>query len=305
MRQLALLTNTSFAFDPPQKRSNFKGHPEIRLLALLVIVVKLFNPFGALERYPRSFKDIGSQAVDWSLWEVAFQRAKARIERSGPFAPGGETQLDERDVFALSDEQVDAYLDWYDDLWTDTEHRSVGQRPLPKELLDMFPTERSGLHPRPPDLSGEELEKLEEAVTNERLETVQAGLKSLEPLADDDRDEASERILRVGDEYPVYDDEADLPDKARPFFAEVAHQAGLSLETLVSAVSVIEKRILKAKYDILAGDRIGADSQEGSQGRLDYRVKGNKERLNRILKEGLGDSQGSSRRSSTVGDEAV
>ena len=305
MQHLALLTNSWFTFDPPQKRSNFKVHPEIRLLALLVVIVKLFNPFDQFERYARSSGDPGFQAIDWSLWDIARQRARTRIEHTGPFAPGGETQLEERDVFGLSDRQIDAYLDWYDDLWTDTEHRSVGQKPLPDELLKMFPTARSDLHPRPPDMSREGLEELEEDVTSERLKTVQGGLKSLKTLADDNTDETLDRILRIGDAYIVYEVEADLPDMARTYFSEVAEQAAMSLETLVDAVSATEKRIFKEKYDILGRQRIRTDSEEESSARLDFRLKANKQRLKEFLKETLDDPQRNSLRSSPAAGHPV
>ena len=280
VQHLILLTKISLLFGPQSSRSNYCDHPEVRLIALLVITVKLYNSFDELERFARSSNDTGSLAIDWSVWEIARQRYKAQIREGRPFVPGDESKVVEHDVFGLSDQQLDAYLDWYNNVWVDEEPVLDPERRVQSELLEMFPTGRNTLHPKPLVLTADEETQLLDNASHERLDGVQEGLKSLPIIDDDESSQTEGRTLRVGGAYPIYEDEDGLQGIARVFYAEVAETAGLSLADLIDAVYLVEQRFTKRKYEMMEdydgieGDRIG---------KLDHRTSRGKEKARQSI----------------------
>ena len=277
---MLVLTRTNCAFGPHSQQSKINQHPEIQLIALLVMVVKLFNPFDDRERYASSSADSSELTVDWSVWEAA--RDRFRAEAGRPFQPGTEAQVSERDVLDLSDQQLDAYMDWYDEIWVEKQSFLEKKKRVPDELLDMFPVGRGVLHPKEPEENVKEEKDIADKARNERLKTVQERLKTRPAIPDGLGAELRDHILRVGDAYQVYDSEDQLSGTAKTFFAEVSEMAGMSLATLVDAVYLTEQRVLRTKHTIIAHSLDDDDVEIHIAEKSDHRTRQGKQRQTQV-----------------------
>lgn len=109
--------------------------PEVQLISLLIIAVKLFYPFddslgegegeggvnvdANVKRYPYSWRDPAAQIMDWKAW-MGFQK-EFSDEGGGGLgngkAKGKEIGVRAGDVFGMDGRQIDEYLDWYERMW--------------------------------------------------------------------------------------------------------------------------------------------------------------------------------------------
>ena len=100
------------------------------------------------------------------------------------------------------------------------------------------------------------------------------GLNSLEIRSDEQADEGATKTLRVGEAYPVYEDEDEMPDMARIFYGEVAAMADIKIATLVHVVAVIEKqKLIKQKWKILDGNKLESDEETEDGIYMDHRTR--------------------------------
>ncbi|QSS57503.1 RNA polymerase I specific transcription initiation factor Rrn7 [Histoplasma capsulatum var. duboisii H88] len=147
-----------------RKKFQYINLPEVQLISLLIITVKLFYPFddslgegegevngkgeGAprveanVKRYPYSWRDPAAQVMDWKAW-MGFQRdfsdGVEHAVGNGKKGPkmkvkGREIGVRAGDVFNMDGKQIDEYLDWYERMW--------GGRATANPFADMFPTSR-------------------------------------------------------------------------------------------------------------------------------------------------------------------
>ncbi|PYI04964.1 RNA polymerase I-specific transcription initiation factor Rrn7 [Aspergillus sclerotiicarbonarius CBS 121057] len=202
--------------------------PELQLVALVVISTKLLFPFDDLERYPSSSKEPTVQVIDWSLWAQIQRHFDSRETSAGQLGKGREVLVNEKDVFSMTPSQLDEYMDWYENSWLDASKTS-------NPLADLFPTGPTTGESQPaapaPELTEEEaLDCMIKASTSQ--------LKSRKVIPENDLD-----TPRPGSSYARYRTESDLPDTARSFYETAAKVAGVSLSTLIRAVSQAENKI--------------------------------------------------------------
>lgn len=249
-------------------RRNANSYPEAQLMALLVVATKLLFPFDAatVKRHPRSTTEHGLIRVDWQRWLEAkkwFERAQEEEERKQtPLRPGREMEIDEQEIMRMEGHELDAYMDWYQDMWMSAkvEDEAVG---VQKELLGMFPVEK--VHVRDKVEEARKREVRLEALRKERLRMVLGGLKSRRVVteaqveeAEREQEEATMRtMLRPGMGYQVFQDEEDLEGVPRAFHQEAASAASLSLKTLVRAVVIVENRIDRWRREKKRADALG------------------------------------------------
>lgn len=111
-----------FAYDfPLSSKATLRnlGFPELRLMAQLVVATKLVLPFDNITRFPSSPSEPAAQSLDWKRWsEVRDEFSRRKSE--GKIAKGRHILLEEDDVFDLTPEQLDDYMDWYETRWIDT-----------------------------------------------------------------------------------------------------------------------------------------------------------------------------------------
>jgi RNA polymerase I-specific transcription initiation factor RRN7 len=124
---------TGFTYSFPQSPKGRFRHiylPEAQLVALLVIITKLFYPFDDVKRYPLSWEDPTALVINWETWATAQRRFDDRDKECGRLGKGNELKVKEADAFNMTPQQLDDYMDWYEKMWTGTK----GSVPVAKTL---------------------------------------------------------------------------------------------------------------------------------------------------------------------------
>ena len=241
VRQLSSLFACDFAFPTPQLRKTFSSLPEIQLISLLVIATKLYHPFDSLDRYTATPTEPGTLSIDWDTWCQAQQDYDSRLTSDGKLERGKALTLSEEDVFTMTGNQLDHYLDWYQQTWLDSDSQSHHPKRLPPQLLDMFPT---GTLPPPQQTSTQE-SQADQAALAQKLQIVQASLKQRGMISEASAAKATtEPVRRIGSAYKRYRGVGELEGRARTFYEAVAGAVGVSLGVLVRAVGAWERRMV-------------------------------------------------------------
>ena len=240
---IASILDCDFAFPPLRKRQPLSNLPEIQLVSMLVVATKLYHPFDSVDRYTRSLTEIGYLTIHWDVWVREHKTFTASLRGNKPFEPGSELNFNEHDAMAMSDEQMDHYLDWYEKTWIDSEEKEHTFRSLPQELLDMFPTGRPNVSITtvPPKKNPEKQTEHEALI--QRVLSAQKSLKTRGIVSEGKVGKQTKRVRRIGSSYKRYRRVEDLPDYAKAIYEATAKLAGLSLQTLVLAVFRMERKL--------------------------------------------------------------
>jgi len=240
---IASILGSKFAFPSLRKRQPLSNFPEIQLISMLVVAVKLYHPFDSLDRYNKSLTEIGYLAMDWNVWKTEYDACDTRLRGKELFEPGSEINLNEHDAMAMSDEQMDGYLDWYEKTWLDSQEKERLSYSLPQELLEMFPTGRpNGLESSVPQSKQSEEDTEHDALLQKVFKT-QRALKTRGIVPKGKAGKQTKPVCRIGSSYKRYRRVEDLPDHAKVFYEVTAKVAGLSLPTLVMAVFRMERKL--------------------------------------------------------------
>lgn len=245
MRQIAKLLDIDFAFPKTRPRQKITSLPEVTLVALLVIAVKVYYPFDAIDRHPRSAIDLGVMTVDWDRWCEAQRDYDSRETANGHFERGNEIKVEEKDVFDLSGDQMDQYLDWFEKTWVDEERARNHPRGYPEQLLDMFPTGRQDPGPARP--ATQEENQADDEALERKLRTMQEHMKVRKVISDRDAKKSRLPVNRIGSYYKRYRKVEDLSDKARHFHKMAASLVAMKLTSLLVAVMQIEQKLIKLR----------------------------------------------------------
>lgn len=240
--QMPSMLDIDFCFPRHGSRQQRSGLPEIRLIALLVIAVKLCYPFDMLDRHPRSHLDIAVLNVDWDNWCELQKKHDMRLISQGKIGRGNEMLVNEQDVINMPTEQLDEYLDWYEKTWISEDDDEHPNRGLPKQLLDMFPTKRAD----PALAAMDEFDadtKVERNLLDEKLRNVQHQLKLRPAISKEREGKSKEPLRRLGNFYKRYRKIEDLPRQAKTFHEAAASLVGVSLATLFMAVLQMERKL--------------------------------------------------------------
>ncbi|KAI4250273.1 MAG: hypothetical protein LQ352_005392 [Teloschistes flavicans] len=208
-------------------------------MALLVITVKLYHPFDSIDRHPRSLTEPGTLGIDWDRWCEIQENYDARDTAGDKLGRGNEIKVAEADVFKLSGDQIDEYLDWFEKTWVDEERARKQPRGYPDQLLDMFPTGKPDGSTRQ-TMNVEQERRNDEEALEAKLQAVQGTLKPRQIISDKDAKSHEEPVARIGSFYKRYRKAEDLPATAKMFH-----------ETAASLIAVK----VKSSGDLLDGRR--------------------------------------------------
>ncbi|KAM0709362.1 hypothetical protein Q7P35_003400 [Cladosporium inversicolor] len=272
-QRLARILDIDFTLQLGGKTSSSRvlRYPEVQLMSLLVVSTKLFFPIDDIDRHPVSANDLSALEMDWSEWAAA----------QGPLADGGDESdiiqnskhdaspdltfpeafsISESDCLAMGDEELDRYMDWYQDNLASENIREHGRADrdadFRRTLMRMFPTQPA---PRPtvssaaagesksPGVGADEGEDTslarQASDTTQRLRRVQQALRlkkiAVSAVGDDGRDE----VARVGSFYRRHREAKDLDGPARLLYTKAAELAGISLESTTKAVFLTERKL--------------------------------------------------------------
>lgn len=239
VRILATLLAFDFMFPPPAFRQGISSLPEIRLVSLLVIAVKLYHPFDSFPKYAENLTESGVLTMDWDVWIQAQKDNGSHSTNERRLGRGNGIAVTEEDVFSMSGRQLDEYLDWYEKTWIDEERASHA---LPQQLLDMFPTGRLN---GPPALTKDNSDGPVEAwtATSQKLHAAQNSLRMRGVTSGNTEAATAEPVQRIGSLYKHYRSEDDLPPAGRAFYETVARAAGIKVATLVKVVFQTEGKL--------------------------------------------------------------
>ncbi|KAL3478794.1 hypothetical protein BJX99DRAFT_223909 [Aspergillus californicus] len=221
-----------FTFEFSQQASGRRrplDKPEHQLVTLIVIATKLLFPFDDVQRHPASAQEPTVQAIDWTSWTEVQNGFERRDASAGRIGKGKEILVSEEDALTMNPDQLDEYMNWYENSWLDN---SKETGPLPP----LFPLAAyKGTKQDVPTTEDNEEDAIETM-----LEMAPRYLKSRAVVAESDSD-----IPRPGMLYPRYRQESDLPDSARAFYETAAKVVGISTSTLVRCVCQAELHIKK------------------------------------------------------------
>ena len=265
VNSIGTLLGCKYAFLKPSFRQHISALPEIQLVCLLVIAVKLYHPFDGLERSAMSEVEMGVLVIDWNVWcnefkdkdkDSDFSTAKRLTQES-------MIQITEQDIFNMSGPHIHDYLDWYEKTWIDGEGKERNKRALPDQLLKMFPTSRLDAS------SSTEFDVATEAKSNqaavlERLAKVQNCLKMRTVVSEKSEGKQAKAVRRVGSFYKRYREVEDLPPQARAFYEATAKLSGLSLTTLVKSVFKMELKLQRCREEQIDNEGRSSDTDEST-----------------------------------------
>lgn len=235
VRQISNLLHINFSFPKPGSRQKALSWPELQIMAIIVVAVKLFHPFDFLDRHPNTETDPGVLSIDWAIWNESQAKYSTQICPPEKIGRGNEMSVNEHDIMNMSGEKLDEYLDWSEKTWVD-ESREPKKHDLPKQLLDMFPTGRFDGSPQVQTNFGEEA-KMHGLFSYEKLKNVQKHLRMKKVISEKDEGEKSQNIIRrIGSFYKRYKKVEDLPPQAELFYETAASLISTSKTVLVQAV---------------------------------------------------------------------
>ena len=88
--------------------------PEVQLMSVLIVAVKASQSFDSVECRPRSESEPAALAIDWTIWQPALRTTDPAPDQ---FSSRRNMFVSEKDVFDMSQAQLDQYLDWHQRMW--------------------------------------------------------------------------------------------------------------------------------------------------------------------------------------------
>ena len=241
--KIANLLSIDFSFPKPERQQRISRFPEMALISLLVIAVKLYHPFSNVELCASSTTDPALLNVNWESWLASYQAHKSRRKDPEHLTRGAEIDVIERDVMTMNGTQLDDYLEWYERTWIDEERTQQKTRGLPTQLLEMFPTGRhDGSQPKTYDTILE-IEK-EQASLTQRLTETMGNLRMRKVVDSQERDLEADVVPKVGSGYKRYRSIDELNRHARAFHEAAADAVAVKVETLLISVLQIERKLV-------------------------------------------------------------
>ncbi|KAI5293754.1 Pol I core factor CF [Ascosphaera acerosa] len=237
--------------------------PELQLLSLLVVAVKLLYPFRDGDQQPAVMAHSPSESalarLDWKHWQMVQESRAAQMD--GRIGPEQALLVTEADALTMSEQQMDDYLEWYERMFTSGQ----GER-SDHPIADMFPIKRPGTAPAPPSFPPSE-------TTAADITAVMQKLQPRTSLSQQSHSTAPspppfDSAEQPGSVYRRYQTEEDLASDAavaRYFHEQAARVVGVSLKALLAGVYAMETRVLKwlaaHRGEVLAGLGHAVDAQ--------------------------------------------
>lgn len=241
--KIAALLSVDFFFPTLAAKQRVTGLPEIALMSVLIIAVKLLYPFSKDLGSVRSMEDPAVLAVDWEAWVASHQSQVPGAEGETLGGRGSEIEVTEDDIMAMTGKQMDEYLDWYERTWVDEDRAQSKLRGPPDELLQMFPLGRQdGSHPQEYNAGVEAA--IGRNSTQRRLTDMISKLRTRDVVAEVEDDEVRDDLNEMGSAYQRYRSSDDLTPHARAFHEAAAQRLAVTPKTLLVAVNQMERRLI-------------------------------------------------------------
>jgi RNA polymerase I-specific transcription initiation factor RRN7 len=233
-----LAESCAFTLDYPAdiaKRLQAIDFPESQLAALVVIATKLLYPFDGVQRSTTTHSEPATMKLDWESWSAAISNAtngdvstpQSRFEKA--------IKVEETDIFSMSAQELDDYLDFYESTWMDSDLKGKGKdRDFRQAMYAMFPTGKLTPSTSNHD-TGDEVAAGKDALEKQKIATVARSMRPRKTIAKESAN-LKENIVRPGSFYKRHRKALELEGPERLFHQEVARLTGISLDSLVKAV---------------------------------------------------------------------
>ncbi|KAK4544621.1 hypothetical protein LTR36_004193 [Oleoguttula mirabilis] len=241
-QRLARVLDLDFAFKLNGKHGSKDAvlrYPEARMMALIVVTTKLLFPVDIVKRYPSSASDMSALALDWAPW--AELQPQTFGHQPTP-RPDYQKMMDfsQADALQAADDQLDRYMDWFEQNVASEDIREHGkagkEADFRRTLFQLFPAGNDRAQSTTEPLTAT---APDQAITD-KLRESQGVLKSkriIEHTTD------AREVNRTGSFYQRYRSADDLEDPVKLLYERAAGLAGLSMESMVRAVFLIEGKM--------------------------------------------------------------
>lgn len=267
-------------------RSQVLRYPEVQLMAFLVVSTKLFFPLDDIDRHPVSANDLSALQMDWSAWVATHSSAPnpdvSQHQTQTPHMTFPEAfNISETDCLTMGDEELDRYLDWYEENLASENVREQGRAgrdaDFRRTLMRMFPTQSSrptassslplrGEAESEGNSGGEDTSLAHQASdATQRLRQVQHALRPKKIAVSAGGEEGDEGVPRAGSFYRRHREVKDLEGPVRLLYTKAADLAGTSLENMIKAVFLTERQLQKGEERARKGAHSGDDDDDVGQ----------------------------------------
>lgn len=93
--------------------------PEVKLITLVLVVVKLLYPLDGVDRPPVDGNDPRTKQVNWIEWEDSRVKTKLNAVSNDKLEKGTEWRTTSDEVLLFGNKHMDDYMDWYEKMWAD------------------------------------------------------------------------------------------------------------------------------------------------------------------------------------------
>ena len=242
IHRLKTLIGYDFVFPSAQQsRRRIIDFPEVQLISLVIVAVKLLFPFDGRKLFVEASDEPMVIAVNWSNWCQTLQEHKQELNKPAEGRLTFEQCLNitENDAVELNTDQQDDYLDWYENVHAREDVTGKGKdADFRKYLLEAFPKDLSHENPlaEVTDAARAELRlaRLLEVVAALKVRPRNDPIQSGHVTGDD---------AKPGAGYFRYKHVADLEGPALVFHTEAAEKIGLDLKQVLKAVYLTETKL--------------------------------------------------------------
>lgn len=265
--ELPIGSAASHASETRTHRKSPIAMAEVKLMCLMIIATKLLFPFSDIAGRNKA-KGHPALRLEWSEWHRIHKNHQESLQHNSTSVntPAKHIEIRDEDILKLSPDELDSYMDWYQNSFTTSEAVLKTQKTtLEKSILDMFPLRDL---PRSPAIEVPDqerrLEELTSQIQNEALKSVllvegKGEQRAEEQDSDEDEDENGHQ---PGSRYPVFptveslsfassseeraNNDVDGESAAALYFHKrAAELVCLDLNRLLKAVRHVERRLEK------------------------------------------------------------
>lgn len=256
--RLSRLLEVDFTMQPAVKASsnNVLRYAEVQLMALLMVSTKLLFPLDNIDRYPVSSSDLSVLRMDWNAWFDDHSTKSSSdqnecdgegVERKTVLSFADAFNVSEADCMTMGDDELDQYLDWYQGNIASENVREQGragkEADFRRTMMRMFPVQSHG--PKTSMATQVEQGAASNTIATDSLGRVQRSLWQKDIVVSDNKHRGDE-VDRTGSYYRRFRDVEELDGAAvRLLYEKSARLAGISLDGMVKAIFLTERRLQK------------------------------------------------------------
>jgi len=279
VKQLVTLSGYDFTYDLNSDQQEHRrgssnkprrtpvAWPEMQLISLIVIAMKMLFPLPistirtTIHTEDQTDSAKPSPNFDWHTWRALHKNHYTPLTQHFSIPPGKEIETHDTDVLDMSDDAIDAYMNWYQRTFaTPDSILATKKTDIEKSILDMFPLPSTPHPTNEPSHIDDHANDLSRRIQAEALlpttqntpanqtttSTSYQVFPTIESL------EATNSIFEGGaDKNPVL-----------YFHEQAADVACVDLKSLVSAVRYTERRLERWVGDRRRRDVFGEEDDE-------------------------------------------